>query len=88
MIWLALVEIVLVLPHDGYHGFHNILWHGHGLYLLFYSLSIEAILVAPVANIVVTMCLALAVVVLVPPIVGIMVATTYFDMDITTSLKW
>jgi hypothetical protein len=35
----------------------------------------------------VTMCLALVVVVHMPPIMGIMVATTYFDMVKTTALK-
>jgi hypothetical protein len=88
MIWLALVEIILVLPHHGYLGRHHILWHGHGLYLLLSFLSIEAIIVSRVANVVVTMCLALVGVVLVPPIMAIMVATTDFDMVKTKALKW
>jgi hypothetical protein len=48
----------------------------------------QTYLVDHVANVLVTMCLALVVVVLVPPpIMGIMVATTDFDMVRTTSLK-
>jgi hypothetical protein len=50
-------------------------------------LSIEDIIVFRVDYGVVTMCLALIVAVLLPPIMGIMVATTDFDMVKITALK-
>jgi hypothetical protein len=54
----------------------------------FTSFDPEAILVDRVAYGMVMMCLALVVIVLVPPpIMGIMVATTDFDMVKTTALK-